>query len=251
MKTIALYNLKGGVGKTASSVNLAHLASLAGYRTLIWDLDPQGASSFYFRIKPKIRGGRKALLGGKNDLESHIRGTDFEGLDLVPADFSYRKMDVDLGGLKKPAKRLARLLEPLADDYDLVFLDCPPSFSTTSESVFEAALALLMPMIPTTLSMRTLEQVRGHLARKGPASLPVWPFFCMVDRRKTMHRQTLEAAASLEGSEGYFEASIPYSSDIERMGLDRNPVTVFAPSGAGARAYLALWSQLESRLRTL
>ncbi|MGZ4960500.1 MAG: ParA family protein, partial [Methylomonas sp.] len=90
MNVLAVYSIKGGVGKTASAVNLAYTAARNGYRTLVWDLDPQGASSYYFRIKPKIKGGSKDLITGKRELEGLIKGTDFENLHLLPADFSFR-----------------------------------------------------------------------------------------------------------------------------------------------------------------
>lgn len=96
MKVIAAYNIKGGVGKTATAVNLAYQAAREGAATLVWDLDPQGAASYYFRIKPKIKGGGKRLVRGQRDLDDFILGTDFECLDLLPADFSYRNMDIFL-----------------------------------------------------------------------------------------------------------------------------------------------------------
>ena len=253
MKTVGLYNLKGGVGKTATAVNLAYLAALDGKRTLIWDLDPQGAASFYFRIEPKLSGGRKALLKQKrHPIEDQIRGTDFPRLDLIPADFSLRTLDVALDGKKRPTRQLARLLEPLADEYDLVFFDCPPSLSRVSESVFEAAQVLMVPIIPTTLSIRTLEQLAEHLRENGPENLPVWPFFCMVDLRKKLHREVMAQAE--DGNRDFagiqhLETSIPYASDVERMGVERQPIANFAGAGKAARAYLSLWSEVRRRLR--
>ena len=247
MKVIALYNLKGGVGKTAGTVNLGYLSALAGFRTLIWDLDPQGASTFYFRVKPKIVGGRKKLMKGKvrHPLDDHIRGTDFELLDLMPADFSYRKMDVALDEVKKGERWLSRMLKTVADDYDVVFLDCPPSISTTSEAVFHAVDALLVPMIPTTLSMRTLEQLMVHLGKQGLGDLPIWPFFSMVDRRKKMHRELM---ATVEPDDVYLDTIIPNASDVERMGVERAPVAVFAGGSVAAKSYLNLWGEIQGRL---
>ena len=151
MKVIATYNIKGGVGKTATAVNLAWLAAQEGAPTLIWDLDPQGAASYYFRIKPRIKGGGKKLLQGKRHLDDYIRGTDYEWLDLLPADFSYRNMDIIFDYGKRPERHLNKLLKPFHSEYYYVFLDCPPSISLTSENVFSAADALLIPTIPTTL----------------------------------------------------------------------------------------------------
>ncbi|MEY3787884.1 MAG: hypothetical protein RLZ75_2091, partial [Pseudomonadota bacterium] len=164
MKIVALYSIKGGVGKTSSAVNLAYISASKGYRTLVWDLDPQGASSYYFRIKPKIKGGSKDLIAGKRDLEGLIKGTDFENLDLLPADFSFRNLDLVLDTKKKPTSQIRKLLKPLAEDYDFIFLDCPPSISLLSEAVFAATDILLTPIIPTTLSLRTLEQLKVFIA---------------------------------------------------------------------------------------
>ena len=156
---LATYNIKGGVGKTSAAVNLAYLASATGAPTLLWDLDPQGASTYLFRIRPKVRGGGRKLLRGASPTMALIKGTDHVGLDLLPADFSYRHMDLALERFKHPTRRLRRVLAPLRDEYEYIFLDCPPSISLVSESVFEAADALLVPIIPATLSSRTFEQL--------------------------------------------------------------------------------------------
>lgn len=253
MKTVAVYNIKGGVGKTASAVNLSYMSARSGLRTLVWDLDPQGAASFYFRIKPKLKGGRKKLLAKKTGgLEEHIRGSDFDYLDVVPADFSFRHLDRALDADKKAEERLGRLLAPLDEEYDIAVLDCAPSISVTSESIFNAADTLLVPTIPTPLSIRTLQQLDDHLARKGPKDLRVLPFMCMVDRRKKLHRTAAEMAAEysadLKHCEPFLETEIPYSSHIERMGIERTPVTVFSPRSAASRAYGKLWDEIAERL---
>src|SRR5450755_4768613 len=125
MKIFATYNIKGGVGKTSTAVNLSHLAARDGLRVLLWDLDPQGAASYVFRIRPRVKGGGQALIKGSRDMDDAIKGTDFENLDLLPADFTYRNLDLILDSAKKPAQRLATLLAPLRAEYDVVILDCP------------------------------------------------------------------------------------------------------------------------------
>ena len=236
---LATYNIKGGVGKTSAAVNLATLAAREGHRTLLWDLDPQGASTYLFRIRPKVKGGARKLVRGKTDVEAQLKGTDTEGLDLLPADFSYRHMDLALDATKKPATRLSRILAPL--DYDYTFLDCPPSISLLSESVFEAADVLLVPIIPATLSSRTLEQLHGVLG-KGPRVLG---FFSMVDRRKKLHRELM---AQLAAEHDVLETVIPASADVERMGVKRAALVEFAPRSAAARAYADLWREVRARL---
>jgi chromosome partitioning protein len=245
MQVIATYNIKGGVGKTATAVNLAYLAAADGYRCLLWDLDPQGAATFYFRVKAKVKGGGRRLFRGKSDLRALIRGTDFEGLDLLPADFSYRNMDLTLGQAAKPRKQLRRLLRPLTKDYDLVFLDCAPSISLASENIFAAASALLVPTIPTPLSLRTLKQLRHHLHTKGPKETLLLPFFCMADWRRSLHRQI---ATEADGEVFVLRTPIPYSSLVEQMGIRRAPLLCYARSSQPGRAYAALWSEVAGLL---
>jgi cellulose biosynthesis protein BcsQ len=246
VRVLAILNIKGGVGKTATAVNLGFLAAREGLRTLIWDLDPQGASSFYLRVKPKIRGGGKKLVRGKLDVDGLIKGSDYEGLDLLPADFSYRKMDIALDGTRKPKRQLGRLIEPLSAHYDLALLDCPPGMTLVLESVFAAAEGLLVPTIPSALSMRTLDQLARHLRKKGPRDLTVLPFFSMVDRRRKMHREVVDGAR--DGPSHFLKAAIPYSSTVERMGLHRMPLAAYAPRSRAATAYRALWAEVNERL---
>lgn len=243
MRVIAVYNIKGGVGKTATAVNLAYLSALAGYRTLLWDLDPQAAATYYFRVKARVAGGLKALLGRPGGLDASIKGTDFAGLDLLPAEFSLRNMDLLLEDQKGPTKRLRRLLRPQSASYDHCLLDCPPSISLVSENVFRAADLLLVPLIPTTLSARTLEQLleflEGHPRHRG---LRVLPFFSMADRRRRLHRELMER---LPGRyPGFLPIAIPYSGEVERMGIHRMPLTAYAPSNPASEAYRALWSEV-------
>jgi chromosome partitioning protein len=247
-KVIALYNIKGGVGKTSAAVNLAWAAADDGARVLLWDLDPQGAASYLLRIKPKVRGGGAKLVRGKSDPAALLKGSDHELLDLLPADFSYRNMDLALDATKRPTRGLPRVLAPLADDYDYVFLDCPPAISLASESVFAAADVLLVPLIPTPLSLRTFEQLRRFVAEDVAKPRPrIVAFFSMADGRKTLHREVMdELTARADGA--VLDAVIPAASDVERMASRRRPLASFAPRGRAGRAYRALWDELRSRL---
>lgn len=249
MKVFATYAIKGGVGKTSTAVNLAHLAASQGARVLVWDLDPQGAATFYFRVKPKVKGGSGALVSGRRDLEDVVKGTDFDHLDLVPADLSYRNFDLELEGAKDPQRRFARMIKPLAGDYDYVFLDCPPSISLTSEAVFRAVNALLVPIVPTTLSLRTMDQLDAFLVENpGRKRMKVIEFFSMVDWRKRMHRELIEKVRAERPR--LLETEIPVAGDIERMGLHRAPLATFSePSSKAMVAYRDLWSEVLSTLR--
>ena len=247
MKVLAAYNIKGGVGKTATAVNLAHLAAESGARVLVWDLDPQGAASFYFRVKPKVKGGGRALVTGTRDLDAAIKGTDHANLDLVPADFSYRNMDLELDATKKPTRRLAQLLRPLRREYDYVVLDCPPSISLVSESVFEAADALIVPIIPTPLSVRTFDQLETFLDESDWRRPPrVVGFFSMVDGRKKLHAELIDEVGRTHPE--IVTPTIPAAIDVERMGTHRAPVTAFAPKSRAAKAYRELWAAVAERI---
>jgi cellulose biosynthesis protein BcsQ len=242
VKVVATYSIKGGVGKTSAAVNLGALAARDGLRTLIWDLDPQGAATFLLRVEAKVKGGGKGLIRGKRAPIDVMKGTDVEGLDLLPADFSYRHLDIQLDKRKRPLEGLRRVLGELEDGYDLAILDCAPSISLVSESVFTAADLLLVPLIPSTLSVRTLEQLRGFLATASAPAPDVLAFFSMVDRRKRLHKELI---ATLPG---IAEAAIPSASVVELMGSGRAPVVVSHPRHPAAQAYAALWQELRRAL---
>ena len=244
MKVIALYNIKGGVGKTAACVNLAYSCAMSGRKTLLWDLDSQGAASYYFNIKPVVKGGTKKLFKTKA-IADLVKETDIENLDLLPADFSYRHMDLFLDSEKKPKKRMREFLSRFADDYDVLLLDCPPSFSLVSENVFNSSDVMLVPLIPTTLSLRTYDQILDYVSNHKKLDLKIMPFFSMVDRRKKLHLETMSAGQS--DDKGLLQASIPYLSIIEYMGVRRAPVGVFAPKSAAAEAFGELWTEVATK----
>lgn len=246
MITIACYNIKGGVGKTTTAVNLAYVCACEGARVLVWDLDPQGASSFYFRVKAKIKGGISRLFRKKAHVDNHIKGTDYANIDLLPADYSCRYLDILLDDSSKRRSRLKKIVKVLSVDYDYLFLDCPPGLSMVSESVFSVSDALLIPTIPTTLSLRTLEQILKYGDRKVLARVRLLPFFSMVDRRKGMHREICEQPPM--SGVAFLKTEIPYASEVERMGLRREPLTVYDHSSRAAQAYAALWDEVKAAL---
>jgi cellulose biosynthesis protein BcsQ len=247
MKVLSLYNIKGGVGKTSTAVNLGHLAAQDGLRTLLWDLDPQGAATYLFRVRPKVKGGAGALVAGRRTLDDAVKQTDHERLDLLPADFSYRNLDLDLDAHKHPGDRLRRLIRRLEDEYDLVVLDCPPSASLVSENVLHASDVLLVPLIPAVLSLRTYDQLIEFVAQLRRPRPVVLAFLSMVDRRKKAHR---ELAAELPARRAdVLPAVVPNLSVIEQMAVRRAPVTEYATRGPAGSAYRELWDQVRSALQ--
>lgn len=242
MTTIALYNLKGGVGKTASCVNLSYLAAADNYKTLLWDIDPQGSSTFYYKVKPKSHPGIKKLITKDADLENAIMSSDFEMLDVIPADNSAKSFDIMVEEMKGNKNRLKQVIKQLANDYDFLFIDCPPGFSALSENIFNAADIVLMPVIPTTLSIRTYDMVKAYFKEKELDLAKMMCFFTMTDLRKTMHNDIM---AQLFSDKRFFQNYIPYLSDVEKMGVHHAPIMEFANSSYAAKCYRELWTEIK------
>jgi cellulose biosynthesis protein BcsQ len=246
MKIIAVTNIKGGVGKTTTAVNLAYLCAASGRATLLWDLDPQGAATYTLKGEPREHVSPKKLLSGKRDLPELILSTEYPGLDLLPADFSYRNFDVHLSARKRPTERLLKMSSSLRDAYSTLILDCAPGISLLSENVLRAADAIIVPLVPTPLSVRMLTQLRDFIAGEGWTDLLVLPFFSMVDRRRALHNEIMTMTRAEFPT--VLNTEVPYWSSIERMTQRRAPIPAFAPQSAAASIYKSLWAEVVGRM---
>ena len=244
MRVVAIAGAKGGVGKTAAAVNLSMLSAEAGFRTLLWDLDPQGAATHCYRARARVKGGASRLLGGKRDLEVYVRHTDHPQLDLLPADPSFRVVDTILATRRWPDRVLRKLLRPLDGTYDVVILDCAPGLGVVTESVIAASDLVLAPIIPAPLSVRSLDQLDEFVQSHRPA-MPLLAFLSMLDERKVLHRQVV---AQVRGDRRFSLAAVPMSSAVERMGLEQIPAILASPQNLAAVAYRRLWAEIEDRL---
>lgn len=242
MRVISCYSMKGGVGKTAAAVNIAYWAANSGIKTLLIDLDPQGASSFYFRVKPAKKSWGKRFFSAYKELLEHVKASDFDNLDLIPAHLSFRNFDVVLGGLSKRKNRLKRILKGLKSEYKLIILDCPPSIGHLSESVFTASDLIFVPVIPTTLSERTYAQLHDFFKSSNFPRKRLVPFFSMVQAQKALHKKTMAAMREQYGN--FLTTSIPFSVDVESMGEHRAPVDVFARNQPANKAFYSLWKEM-------
>jgi len=247
MKIVASYSNKGGVGKTASSVNLAHGLAQSGLRVLLCDLDPQGASGFYFRVKPSKKLTDDRFFTDVKRFTGAIRGSDFDNLDILPANMTFRDFDVFLSRMKNSRSRLKKALKSVDSDYDVVLLDCPPNISTLSENIFRSADAILVPVIPTTLSERTFEQLLEFFAEQDLPQKKIMGFFSMVQGTKKLHAETMEGMRKAHPKR-LRDVAIPFSTEVEKMGVHRAPVATFARSGGAAKAYDALCQTVRKRL---
>ena len=243
-KVIAVYSMKGGVGKSTTAVNLAWCsAGASARRTLLWDIDAQGAASFLFGRDPgaiKGTGGKASRIFAREVTPaSMIEPTTWPRLDLLAADLSLRQLAENLAEADKP-KRLRKLLQTLGQDYDRIILDCPPGLGELSDQFFRAADLIVAPVPPTPLAMRALDQVRDHLMTHHHGKPALLPVFSMVDKRKTLHRETL--------AEHPGWIAIPLASAVEQMAVKRAPLTTFAPRSTAAKAYGELWTIVERQL---
>jgi cellulose biosynthesis protein BcsQ len=243
---IALYSVKGGVGKTASVVNLAALSALQGRKVLLWDLDPQGAASWYLQAEPESAPKIQQLLKAKSVMQG-LRPSKHRNLTVLPSDQRYHEMEHVLAEKKDAGFRIAKVLDGLADDFDEIWIDTPPGLTLLGDNVLRAADLVLVPLVPTHLSERTWFQLKTHLVAEKIKPGKLAAFLTMVDRRRALHRD-FYTEKQLEIPE-LWPTEIPYAAIIEQMGDEQIP-TVFAHAKhPAAQAYFKLWQAIDLKMK--
>ena len=237
---ISIYNSKGGVGKTTLAVNLAWAsATLSSRRTLLWDLDAQGAASYILGQDAGAKAAKSSITRDA-DVSRLIRPSNAAGIDVLPADESLRTLDYAFHDLGK-RKRLAKIAEGLSGDYERIIIDCPPGLTDTSDQILRASDLVIVPVIPSPLSQRTLDVIKQHVGRKKGPKVTLAPVFSMVDRRRALH------LAEIERHSGW--PVIPMASAYEKVSDERKPIGELLPrSSAPVEAIADLWRRLEKAL---
>jgi cellulose biosynthesis protein BcsQ len=237
---VAVYSAKGGVGKTTLAVNLAWASSaLSKRRTLLWDLDAQGGASYILGQEAGAKGANAGITRDA-DVSGLIRPSNTAGIDVLPADESLRHLDLALHELGK-RRRLARIGADIGADYDRIIVDCPPGLTDTSDQILRAADLVVVPVIPSALSQRSLDVIKEYVGRKKGPKVILAPVFSMVDRRRALHRDELLR------HKGW--PTIPMASAYERMSDLRAPIGEIMPrSSLPVEAVAQLWRKLEKVL---
>lgn len=238
--------MKGGVGKTTSAINLAYLSAKEGFRTLLWELDLQGAASFYLGVNPTVKDESEKLLTKELGLLDAALPTAYDELFVIPADLSAMRAEVFLSGLRQSKKKLSGLLSSVKKAFDVIIMDCPPGTSLMHDNIFHAADWILMPNIPSVLSIRSYNTMIDYFEKNGIDTGRAKCFFTMVDQRKSLHEDTLK---NYSNDKAFFDSFIPYLSDVEKMGIYQAPVEAFAPHSAAAEAYRKLWNEIRKKCR--
>lgn len=244
MISFALYSIKGGVGKTTSCVNLAYLAAKDGFNTLLWDLDPQSAATFYIGEKSCVNGSIKELLHKEETLPEFVKPSKYTNLSYIPGHIKNRHSDVLLHDLKGSKKQFKKIISSVKSKFDYMFLDCPPSLNLLAENLFKSVDYILVPIVPSALSERTYEQLFEFFAKENLDLRKIVPFFSLVDLRRKLHLKTMENFRATKPK--ILNNKIPNLSTFEKMGEEQAPVSAFSYNSRASYAYRSLWQELKS-----
>ncbi|MGB5294791.1 MAG: ParA family protein [Thermoanaerobaculia bacterium] len=250
---ISLVNVKGGVGKTTTAVNLGAGFAGSGLRVLLVDLDPQGSASYSLGVDTDQADFSSVdLLVGEQPISDVIVGTGVEGLDLIPGSMKLAGADLALARKMHPEQRLKRALRPLRRRYDFILVDCPPGLSILTVNGLVAADFYILPVVPHDLDMEAMNhffmglETLGRSVRGLPDLLGV--LLTMVDHRTSVTDAVVEAIRRALGRE-VFQTEIPINVRLaEAPGYG---ISIYGYEGwsSGARAYSQLGGEVIRRLR--
>jgi chromosome partitioning protein len=250
-QTIACANQKGGVGKTTTVINLGTYLALGGLRVLIVDVDPQGNATSGLGIdRSNLAGTLYDALTNSVAVAEVIVPTAVEGLSLVPSSISMAGAEIELAASDRRERRLGQLLADLADEYDYILLDCPPSLGLLTVNALTAADTVLIPLQCEFYALEGLTQLIAtvNLVRDNlnPDLEINGVVLTMADARTNLSADVSAEARRHLGAV-VFDTVVPRNvrlSEAPSFGL---PIALYRPDSKGAEAYAALADELRSR----
>jgi chromosome partitioning protein len=253
-RIIAVANQKGGVGKTTTTVNLSAALADLGYRTLVIDLDPQGNATTGLGLDPwAAEISMYDVLLRDAALEDCIEATSVRNLFVAPSKLDLAGAEVELVPAFSREMRLRRAIEPIQDDYQFIFLDCPPSLGLLTVNALAAANEVLVPVQCEYYALEGLGQLLRNVDLVKKSLNPVLEVSTLVlvmyDARTNLSTQVVEEVRAHFGDK-VCRSLIPRNVRLAEASSYRQPITVFDPMSRGAIAYRTLAKEVSGGATT-